>query len=81
MKLTQKWKNLKLSSRNKQFKKRCIEIFLKRGLFKTTEFYLQELQKRNIKFRENLKAAINNISKKLDEIHNKFRFDENEFQT
>ena len=59
---------------------RCIEIFMKKGFFKLTENYLGELQKRNIKFRENLKVAINSINRKMEELHNKFRFEDSEYQ-
>lgn len=53
---------------------------MKKGFFKLTENYLGELQKRNIKFRENLKVAINSINRKMEELHNKFRFEDSEYQ-
>jgi hypothetical protein len=58
----------------------CIETLLRSGNFKSLEFFLNELNKRNIKFRETLSVAINNLQKKLEDIHNKFRFDESDFQ-
>ncbi len=33
-----------------------------------------------MKFRESLSVAINNIQKRLEDIHNKYRFDESDFQ-
>jgi hypothetical protein len=41
---------------------------------------VNELNKRGIKFRETLTVAINNIQKSLEDLHNKFRFDDSEFQ-
>ena len=38
---------------------------MRKGFFNLTEVYLTELSKRNIKFREILKSAINNINKKM----------------
>jgi hypothetical protein len=43
----------------------CIETLLRSGNFKSLEFFLNELNKRNIKFRETLSVAINNLQKKL----------------
>ena len=57
-----------------------METLLRSGNFKALEFYLNELNKRNIKFRETLSVAINNLQKKLEDLHNKFRFDESDFQ-
>jgi hypothetical protein len=58
----------------------CVETLLRSGNFKALEFFLNELNKRNIKFRETLSVAINNLQKKLEDLHNKFRFDESDFQ-
>ena len=44
------------------------------------EVFLNELNSRGIKFRETLSVAINNIQRKLEDLHNKFRFDESDFQ-
>ena len=59
---------------------RCIEFLLSRGLYKALTFFLQQLQKKEIKFREALNLAANKIKRKNEEINNKFRFDETEFQ-
>ena len=58
----------------------CIETILRSGNFKALEYFLNELNKRGIKFRETLSVAINNIQKSLEDLHNKYRFDESEFQ-
>jgi hypothetical protein len=39
------------------------------------------MKTREVKFRETLKIAINKLQRRNEELHNKFRFDENEFQT
>jgi hypothetical protein len=53
---------------------------LKTGNFKALEYFVMELNKRDIKFRDTLTVAINNIQKNLEDLHNKFRFDDSEFQ-
>lgn len=53
---------------------------MKGGKFNALEYYLNELNQRGIRFRETLNVAINNLQKKLEDIHNKFRFDDNDFQ-
>lgn len=58
----------------------CVETLLRSGNFKALEYFLNELNKRNLKFRESLSVAINNLQKKLEDLHNKFRFDESDFQ-
>lgn len=58
----------------------CVESLLRSGNFKALEYFLNELNKRNIKFRETLSVSINNLQKKLEDLHNKFRFDESDFQ-
>ena len=57
----------------------CIEKLLQKGLIKETEFLLEELNKRNISFKDQLKQATSNISLKAKEIYNLFRFEENEY--
>lgn len=59
---------------------KCIETLLRSGNFKALEFFLNEISKRGIRFRETLSVSINNIQKRLEDLHNKFRFDENDFQ-
>ncbi len=57
-----------------------MELLLKSGNFLSLESFLNELNIRGIKFRESLSVAINNIQKKLEDLHNKFKFDESDFQ-
>jgi hypothetical protein len=58
----------------------CIELLLKTAHFKTLDFYLNELNKQGIKYRETLNLAIDNIQKNLEVLHNKFKFDDSEFR-
>lgn len=39
-----------------------------------------EINRRGIKFRDALNIAINNVQRKLEDLHNKFRFEESDFQ-
>jgi len=41
---------------------------------------MDEFSKRGVQYREYLKRGVANIVKKLDDIHNKFRFEESDFQ-
>lgn len=60
---------------------RCLEFLLNRGEYHAAEVYMTQLSKRGIKYREDLKIAINSILKRLEEITNKYRFEEHEIQT
>ncbi len=53
---------------------------MKSGNFKVLDYFLVELNKRGIKFRDALNNAINNVQKKLEDLHNKFRFEDIDFQ-
>lgn len=59
---------------------KCIETLLKFGHLKALEYFVNELNQRGIKFRETLSSTINNMQKRLEDVHNKFRFDEADFQ-
>jgi len=50
------------------------------GLYKVSEHYFDELSKRGVKFREHMKRSISNLTKKLEDIHNKHKFEEKEYQ-
>ena len=58
----------------------CIEKLLFTSHYKTLEYYLIELNKNGIKFRETLDNSINSISKILQEILNKYKYSENDYQ-
>lgn len=53
---------------------------LKSGETQVLEFLVQELNKRGIRYKESLTGAINRIHKHLEDIYNKHRFDDNDFQ-
>lgn len=55
-------------------------MLVKSGNFKVLDYFLVELNKRGIKFRDALNIAINNVQKKLEDLHNKFRFEDSDFQ-
>ena len=59
----------------------CIDILIKNGKIDPLDVYLSELAKKGIRYRESLEMSINTMKKTLEEIHNKHRFDEVEYQT
>ena len=54
---------------------------VKNGKLLALDFYLTELGKRGVSYRENLEMSINTLKKALDDIHNKHRFDQIQYQT
>jgi len=67
----------KLKNKSRQ----CIDILVKNGKLLALDFYLSELGKRGVSYRENLEMSINTLKRALDDIHNKHRFDQIEYQT
>ena len=59
----------------------CIDILVKNGKLEELDYYLNELAKKGIQYREILSVSINTMKKQLDEIHNKHRFEVKEYQT
>ena len=59
----------------------CIDILVKNGKLDELDYYLNELAKKGVQYRENLSLSINTMKKQLDEIHNKHRFEVKEYQT
>lgn len=58
----------------------CIDVLVKSGKFKALDIYLSELSKRNIKYKESLDMSINTVKKSLEEISNKHKYNEIEYQ-
>ena len=58
----------------------CIESLLRTSNYKTLETYVKLLNSNGIRFRENLSNIINTLQKKLEDIMNKYKFDENDYQ-
>ena len=58
----------------------CMESLLRTSNYKTLEKYVKLLNSNGIRFRENLSNTINSLQKKLEDIMNKYKFDENDYQ-
>ena len=58
----------------------CMESLLRTSNYKTLEKYVKLLNSNGIRFRENLSNTINSLQKKLEEIMNKYKFNENDYQ-
>lgn len=76
-------KNLKelLSSHITEVKneEKCLENLIGKGFITEAEFLMEELNKRNIKFRDQLKIATSAVSQKVKDIYSMFRFDESDY--
>lgn len=59
---------------------KCIDSLLSTGNYSTAIFFLEELSRRKIKFRDNLKKSVSLIDGKMKDLYNKYRFTEEEFQ-
>ena len=60
--------------------KNCIDTFIQKGKFSSLEFFLNQLLKYGIKFKDYLNTAINNYTNLLHELKNKFKFKETDYQ-
>jgi len=58
---------------------KCLENLIGKGFVNEAEFLMEELNKRNIKFRDQLKIATSAVSQKVKDIYNMFRFDESDY--
>ena len=58
---------------------KCLENLVSKGLYKSADYLIQELSKRQIKYKDQIKSANSNASKKLKEIYNNFRFEEKDY--
>lgn len=57
----------------------CLELLLTKGQKDVAEVFMDELAKRGINYRDQLKSATNNIQRKLKDIYNTFRFDDSDY--
>ena len=64
----------------KEKQQSCIDILIKNGKLEELDYYLNELAKEGVDYRENLSLSINTMKKALDEINNKHRFEKKEYQ-
>lgn len=58
----------------------CIEQLLQNSLYTSLDFYVTELNKNNIHFRETLSTSINTLSKTLEALNNKYKYAEKDYQ-
>jgi hypothetical protein len=65
----------------KEKQQSCIDILVKNGKLEELDYYLNELAKKGVDYRENLSVSINTMKKALDEINNKHRFEKKQYQT
>lgn len=59
---------------------KCFDLLLRKGYFETLEFYLEEISRKGIKFKEILNTSIINYSNFLNSLREKFKFQEKDFQ-
>ena len=64
----------------KEKQQSCIDVLIKNGKLEELDYYLNELAKKGVDYRENLSVSINTMKKALDEINNKHRFEKKEYQ-
>lgn len=65
----------------KQKSKMCIELLIKNGRLEALDYYLDELDKRRIKYKSYLTSSVNIMRKKLEEAHDKYRNEVFKYQT
>ena len=64
----------------KEKQQSCIDVLIKNGKLEELDYYLNELAKKGVDYRENLSVSINTMKRVLDEINNKHRFEKKEYQ-
>ena len=64
----------------KEKQQSCIDVLIKNGKLEELDYYLNELAKKGVDYRENLSVSINTMKRILDEINNKHRFEKKEYQ-
>ena len=64
----------------KEKQQSCIDILIKNGKLEELDYYLNELAKKGVDYRENLSLSINTMKRILDEINNKHRFEKKQYQ-
>ena len=58
----------------------CIDLLVKNGRIEALDYYLDELDKRNIDYRRSLSLAINTIKKELEDVNIKYRYQKIEYK-
>ena len=64
----------------KEKQQSCIDVLIKNGKLEELDYYLNELAKKGVDYRENLSVSINTMKRALDEINNKHRFEKKQYQ-
>ena len=64
----------------KEKQQSCIDVLIKNGKLEELDYYLNELAKKGVDYRENLSLSINTMKRALDEINNKHRFEKKQYQ-
>ena len=65
----------------KEKQQSCIDVLVRNGKLEELDYYLNELAKKGVDYRESLSVSINTMKKALDDINNKHRFEKKEYQT
>jgi ADP-heptose:LPS heptosyltransferase len=60
--------------------KNCIDMMIYQGHFEALEFFLNEILKRGIKFKDYLNSSIDKYNLLLSNLKNKFKFKETDYQ-
>ena len=58
----------------------CIDLLVKNGRLEALDYYLDELDKRRIEYRQSLSYSINTIKKELDDVNIKYRYQKIEYK-
>ena len=65
----------------KEKQQSCIDVLVRNGKLEELDYYLNELAKKGVDYRESLSVSINTMKRALDDINNKHRFEKKEYQT
>jgi hypothetical protein len=55
-------------------------VLLRRGFYSVAQNFLNLMQKHKVEFKEHLNLAIKSINRDLDELEQKYRFDETDYK-
>lgn len=58
----------------------CIDSLLRTGNYDTAVYYMEQLSKNKIQFRDSLRSTVSQIEREMKDLYNKYRFEEEEFQ-
>ena len=59
----------------------CIDTLLKYGKIPVLDFYLNELCKLGIEYKENLEISLNTVLTQINDVYNKHKYSESQYQT